>query len=89
MRTYNEVVHCMKITISYLPPEEQYAHIVQRFACRLLDGAKVRKSDRHPPFKHIYLTTKRPLDGPETIGAQGIEQKEGAPYSGRSRKEAP
>ena len=50
----------MKITIAYLPEEEREADIIHVFSRGLLDNVKVRKSDRHPPFKHIYLTTKRP-----------------------------
>lgn len=50
----------MKITISYIAGEEREAALIQRFADRLLDGAKVRKNDLHPPFKHIYLTTRKP-----------------------------
>lgn len=50
----------MKISITYLPEEEREAHIIHIFAQGLLGNIKVRKSDRHPPFKHIYLTTKKP-----------------------------
>ncbi len=50
----------MKITIAYLPEEEREADLINRFVQGLLPIEKVRKSDRHPPFKHIYLTTKRP-----------------------------
>lgn len=50
----------MKITITYLPEEEREAHIIHIFSQSLLDNVKVRKSDRHPPFKHIYLTAKSP-----------------------------
>ena len=57
----------MKITITYLPEEEREAHIIHIFSQSLLGNVKVRKSDRHPPFKHIYLTTKRP----ETLAIQG------------------
>ena len=49
----------MKTTITYLPEEEREAHIIHIFSQSLLDNVKVRKSDRHPPFKHIYLTTKK------------------------------
>ena len=49
----------MKITITYLPEKEREAHIIHIFSQSLLDNVKVRKSDRHPPFKHIYLTTKK------------------------------
>ena len=48
----------VKITIAYIDGEEREADVIQRFANRLLGGAKVRKSDRNPPWKHIYLTTK-------------------------------
>ena len=50
----------MKISISYSPVEEREADLINRFVQGLLPIEKVRKSDRHPPFKHIYLTTKRP-----------------------------
>lgn len=50
----------MKITIAHTAEEEQEARIIQRFVCGLCKPVKVRKSDRHPPFEHIYLTTKKP-----------------------------
>lgn len=56
----------MKIIVAYLPEEEREADLICRFVHRLCPG-KVRKSDRHPPFKHIYLTTKKA----ETLAIQG------------------
>lgn len=50
----------MKISIAYLPEEEREANIIRWFVHGLCPGEKIRKSDRHPPFKHIYLTTKKP-----------------------------
>ena len=50
----------MKITIAYLPEEEREAGIIEAFIKGLLPGAKPRKSDRHAPYKHIYLTSKKP-----------------------------
>lgn len=50
----------MKITIAYLPGEEREADIITRFARGLCAPVKTRESDRHPPFRHIYLTTKKP-----------------------------
>lgn len=50
----------MKITIAYLPGEERIADVLKRAACSILDDAKVRESDRHAPFKHIYIATKKP-----------------------------
>ena len=49
----------MKITIAYLPEEEREADIIHVFSRGLLDNVKVSKSDRHLPFKHIYLTAKK------------------------------
>lgn len=50
----------MKITLAYIPDEEEIATATVAVLHQLHPGAKVRKSDRHPPFKHIYLTTKKP-----------------------------
>ena len=50
----------MKITIAYLPDEEQEAAADLAALRQLHPRLKVRKSDAHPPFKHIYLTTKKP-----------------------------
>ena len=50
----------MKVTIAHLPGEEREAASIQQFICDLCTPVKVRKSDRHPPFKHVYLTTKKP-----------------------------
>lgn len=50
----------MKITIAHLPGEEREANLIARFASHLCAPVKVRKSETHPPFKHIYVTTKKP-----------------------------
>ena len=50
----------MKFKISYLPEEEQEATADLAALLSRHPGAKVRKIDAHPPFKHIYLTTKIP-----------------------------
>ena len=50
----------MKISIAHLPEEQEKAAGTLAALLYLHPGAKVRKSDRHPPFKHIYLTTKKP-----------------------------
>ena len=49
----------MKITIAYIPEEQKEAAAVLAALRPLLAWEKVRKSDRHPPFKHIYLTAKK------------------------------
>ena len=50
----------MKIIVAYLPEEEREANCIRWSIHGMCPGTKVRKSDRHPPYKHIYLTTKRP-----------------------------
>lgn len=50
----------MKITLAYLPEDEAEAAAVVAELRRLYPSAKIRKSEAHPPFKHIYLTTKKP-----------------------------
>lgn len=50
----------MKVTIAYLPEEERWASLIKHFACHLCAPVKVHLSDAHPPFRHIYLTTKMP-----------------------------
>lgn len=49
----------MKITIAYIPEEKEEAAAVLAALRSLLAWEKVRKSDRHPPFKHIYVTTRK------------------------------
>lgn len=43
----------MKITLAYIPDEEETATATAAVLRQLHPGAKVRKSDRHPPFKHM------------------------------------
>lgn len=50
----------MKICVSFRPGEENDAAKVLMETLRLFPRAKLRKSNRHPPFSHIYLTTKMP-----------------------------
>ena len=56
----------MKITIAYLPDEQQKANSLLRCLQSFLGDSveRVRESDRHTPFKHIYLTTRK-------VGAAG------------------
>lgn len=50
----------MKITIVYISEEKEEAAADLAALLRLHPGAKVRKSDRHPPYKHIYIISKTP-----------------------------
>lgn len=52
----------MKITIAHLPNEMQEADVAKRAICSALGKVKVKKSDLHPPYKHIYITTKKKKD---------------------------
>ena len=49
----------MKVKIAYLPGEEREAEILHRFAKSLLKPAKVNRSDRHAPYRHIYIATEK------------------------------
>ena len=50
----------MKIKISHKSEEQKEAAAAVAALLRLHPGATVRKSDRHAPFLHVYLTTKNP-----------------------------
>ena len=50
----------MKISIAWSDGEELSARTVEEFARAFFTDVKVRKSDRHPPFQHMYLTTGKP-----------------------------
>ena len=50
----------MKITITYLPEEEREAKVAKAFVRAMCDGMRVKERDTNPPFKSIYLSTKRP-----------------------------
>lgn len=49
----------MKITIAYLAEEKVEAATIVAVLRRLHPDIKVRKSDTHKPFLHIYLTTTK------------------------------
>lgn len=50
----------MKVTIAYLPGEEREADILKRTVASIMEPAKVRESERHAPYRHIYITTRKP-----------------------------
>lgn len=56
----------MKHTIAYISEEEQEVAVDLASLLQHYPDAKVRKSDAHPPFKHIYLTTKKPANRSES-----------------------
>lgn len=60
----------MKITIAYQPEEQQKANNLLRCLQSFLGDSveKVRESDRHAPFMHTYLTTRKPEKPCDTRG---------------------
>lgn len=50
----------MKITLAYLPEEANEATAVLAELRQRHPKGKVRMSENHPPYRHIYLTTKMP-----------------------------
>lgn len=50
----------MKITIAYTFGEKRNADLIKAFVQGLIPGAKVRVSDRHAPFMHIYIASQKP-----------------------------
>lgn len=57
----------MKITIAYLSDETAAANKIINEVASRHPTVKVKKSNRHPPFNHAYLTIKKP-DTPHQIG---------------------
>lgn len=58
----------MKITIAFLADEAKTAGTIERFVVSLLKKVHINRSDRHPPYHHIYITDiqgggKRKPDG--------------------------
>ena len=51
----------MKIRISFLPDEAMKAHAAVSLLQPILGSmAKIKESDTHPPYWHLYISTKRP-----------------------------
>lgn len=48
----------MKITIAYREGEEKNAGLIAVFVRGLLGAVKLRRSEKHKPFYHIYISTK-------------------------------
>ena len=66
----------MKITFAYLPEEQEEAAACVTAIRQLQPCLKVRKSDAHPPFKHIYLNMKKPQ-----IRARDVENCKGCNHN--------
>lgn len=48
----------MKVKIAYLPGEDQAAEVLHNCAKEILKPVKVNRSDRHAPYRHIYIATE-------------------------------
>lgn len=48
----------MKVTIAYTKQEEKAAEEVLALVCGKLPQLRVKKSDLHAPFLHIYISYK-------------------------------
>lgn len=59
----------MKVKITYLPGEEKWAFFVANCAGRVLRdrGAKVKERCDHPPYRHIYISSKPPECPADTV----------------------
>ena len=52
----------MKVKIAYLPGEEREAEVLHNCVKNLLKHVKVQRSDRHAPYRHIYIATEKQKD---------------------------
>ena len=57
---------------TYQPEEKEEAAADLAVLLQRHPGAKVRKSDRHPPFMHIYVTV--PVPGPPAALGKSLDQ---------------
>ena len=46
----------MKITIAYQDEEEQQAEAVLTLTRHILGKVKIKRVDRHKPYRHIYVS---------------------------------
>lgn len=57
----------MKIKITYQPGEEKWALFLVSVAKSILRnfGVKVKESCAHPPYRHVYISSKLPEVAPK------------------------
>lgn len=55
----------MKVRIAYLPEESREAERLIIAVSAILPDGKPRRREKHPPFKHVYITTETPKRPPE------------------------
>lgn len=49
----------MKITIAYTEDSSTDAAASVAALIKMFPGARVKQSEKHPPFKHYYVTTRQ------------------------------
>ena len=57
----------MKITIAHLAEETQQAESVEEFIKKEHPTATVKRSQKHPPYRHIYIATGGPVKHREKL----------------------
>lgn len=57
----------MKVKITYLPGEEKRAYLLARIAASVLPKSKVKERQEHPPYRHIYISSKPPECPADTV----------------------
>jgi len=57
----------VKITIAHLAEETQQAQSVETFIKKEHPTATVKRSQKHPPYRHIYIATGGPAKRREKI----------------------
>lgn len=67
MSMTKEVQSCLKIKITYLPSEEKGAWVIGNFVALMLrkmtrNNPKIKEREEHPPYRHIYISSKPPAD---------------------------
>lgn len=60
----------MKITIAYTEESSAAAAASVAALKEVLPGVKVKKSEKHPPYKHLYLTTPKETDAKRFSGGE-------------------
>lgn len=50
----------MKLSISFLPDESAVARGLTSIIKSYFKKCKIRETDNHPPYKHIYIAIEKP-----------------------------
>ncbi len=50
----------MKVKITYLPNERIKAFLAAKCIQQIMEPTRIKESDKHPPYRHIYISSKEP-----------------------------